>query len=65
VIVGNVELCKKNTVDKLLHDVNAYCAILVTEPGIVMEVRPEQPWNAYLSILVIEFEIIIEVRVVI
>jgi len=36
--------------------------IAVTELGIVMEVRPVQPWNAELLMLLTEFGIVMEVR---
>jgi len=63
VIVGNVVGCKKLTLDKLVHDTNAFVAIVVTKLGIVMEVRPLQPWNALAPILVTDNGICMEVRV--
>ena len=36
--------------------------MLVTELGMVTEVRPMQPWNALPSILVTELGMVIEVR---
>jgi len=51
-IAGNIVVCKKLTFDKLVHDTNAFVAIVVTELGIVMEVRPEQFRNAFDAILV-------------
>ena len=42
--------------------VNAFLAILVTEFGIVILVRPSQPLNAYSPIVVRESESVIFVR---
>jgi len=64
VIVGNVVVCKKLTFDKLVQSVNALDAIVVTELGIVMEVRPEQLENDCCVILVSKFESVTEVRAV-
>ena len=62
VIVGKVDVCKKLTFDKLVHDTNADEPIVVTEFGIVTEVRHVQLWNALVPILVTELGIITEVR---
>ena len=62
VIVGNVDVCKKLTFDKLVHDTNADEPIVVTEFGIVTEVRLVQLWNALVPILVTELGIVTEVR---
>jgi hypothetical protein len=62
VIEGNVVVCKKLTFDKLVHDTNAFVAIVVTDKGIVTEVRPIQPWNMLIPIVVSPFCNVMEVR---
>jgi hypothetical protein len=41
--VGNpvVIVCKKLTVDNFVHDINAFVSIVVTDAGIITDVRPE------------------------
>jgi hypothetical protein len=46
------------------HCLNAELLILVTESGIVTDVRPAHPWNVPIPILVTESGIATDVRLV-
>ncbi len=45
-------------------DWNAFVPIVVTELGIVTDVKLEQPWNAAIPILVTEFPIVTDIKLV-